>query len=200
MSRKILVFVMVAAASLLIVSCGEPAANNAANKPANAANNTAANTTSSASAEADIKKTMADLATALAKNDADAAAKFYSDDYHLVTAEGVDQDKTARIADMRSGATKFESFTYENIKVRAYGDTAVAICNVKLSGTVSGKAQSGDIIATLVFRKLTDGWKVVSGQATRIGAAAAPANSAANTANTSANKSAESAANAPANK
>lgn len=182
--RKMTLVVAILAAYLFLLTACEPGASNtgnAGNKPANAANNAAANTTSSASAEADIKKLMGDLAAALAKNDADAAAKFYSDDYHLITAEGVDQDRTARIADMRSGATKFNSFSYENIKVRTYGDTAVAISTVKLSGAVSGKPQpSSDIIATLVFRKMADGWKVVSGHATRV-SAAAPANTAANT-------------------
>jgi len=172
--RKTLLFFSFLAVSLLFASCGDQGAGNTANKPANAANN-AANTSTSANADAEIKKVMNDLAAALAKNDADAAAKFYADDYHLVTAEGVDQDKAARIADMKSGATKFNSFAYENVKVRTYGDTAVAITTVKLSGSVSGKPQpAGDIMATLVFRKMADGWKVVSGHATRV-AAAAPA-------------------------
>ena len=194
MSRKFFIVTMFIATSLVLVSCGEPAANNAANKPSNAANNAAANTaTSTASADADVKKLMTDLAAALAKNDADAAAKFYSEDYHLITPDGVDQNKAARIADMKSGSTKFESFAYENINVRSYGDTAVAIATVKARGVVSGKPRTSDMIATLVLHKAADGWKVVSGQATAVGAA--PANTAAN-ANT--NKASNAATNAPA--
>jgi ketosteroid isomerase-like protein len=176
--RRMIIGVLGLAVAAAGISCGETGpSNNAANRPANNAANT--NTTAAANpaaVEAEIKKLMGDLASALAKNDADAAAKFYSDDYHLVTAEGVDQDRAARIADMRSGATKFNSFAYEDIKVRSYGDTAVAITTVKLSGNVGGRPQSGDIIATLVFRKMADGWKVVSGHATRV-AAATPAKS-----------------------
>jgi len=178
MRRIFLVLTTLVAASFLLVSC-EPAPNNtsnATNKPANAANNSTANTASSASTEADIKKLMGDIASALAKNDADAASKFYSDDYHLITPEGVDQDRTARIADMRSGATKFDTFSYENIKVRSYGDTAVAIATVKTTGTIGGKPRTGgDIMATLVFRKMGNEWKIVSGQATPVTATAAPA-------------------------
>ena len=203
MSRIIPAFAL-SLAALLLMSCGEPAANNAANKPANAANNAAANTTtSSASADADIKKLMGEIAAALAKNDADAVSKFYADDYHLVTPQGVDQNKTDRIADMKSGATKFDSFAYENINVRTYGDTAVAIATVKAKGVVSNQPRTSDMIATLVFRKMGDGWKVVSGQATPVTAAAAakpdekaPANTAA--ANTNAAKPPPPAANKPA--
>lgn len=194
MSRKILAVSTFIAASLLFISCGGPAANNAANKPANAGNNAAANTSSSASADADIKKLMTDLAAVLAKNDADAAARFYSEDYHLITPDGVDQTKADRLADMRSGATKFDSFAYENVNVRSYGDTAIAIATVKARGVVNGKPRTSDVRATLVFRKMADGWKVVSGQATPI--VAAPANTTSNTAN----KPSNIASNAPANK
>jgi uncharacterized protein (TIGR02246 family) len=200
MSRKIILSSITACIALMAVSCGEPAANNAANRPANTANNASANSASSASADADIKKLMTDLGAALAKNDADAASKFYADDYHLVTPDGIDQDKNARMADMRSGSTKFDTFAYENVRVRTYGDTAVAIATVKATGVVSGRPRTGgEMMATLVFRKMGDGWKVVSGQATPI-TAAASANTATNSATNAANKPANSAANAPANK
>ena len=198
MSRRLLILTTLIASSILLVSCGAPAANNAANRPANAANNAPANTAAStASTDADIKKLMADLGAALAKNDADAASRFYADDYHLVTPDGIDQDKAARIADMRSGSTKFDTFAYENIKVRSYGDTAVAISTVKATGVVSGRPRTGgEMMATLVFRKMPDGWKVISGQATTVAAASSSAN--ANSINSAANKPANSAANAPA--
>lgn len=200
MSRKFLILATLTASSLLLVSCGEPAANNAGNRTANASNNGASNTTATtAAADADIKKLMTDLGAALAKNDADAASKFYADDYHLVTPDGIDQDKNARIADMRSGSTKFDTFAYENVKVRTYGDTAVAIATVKATGVVSGRPRTGDMMATLVFRKMADGWKVVSGQATAV-APAASSSTASNSANTAANKPANAAANGPANR
>lgn len=196
MSRKFLIVAMFIAASLILASCGEPAANNAANKPSNAANNAAANSApSTASADADVKKLMTDLAATLAKNDADGAAKFYSEDYHLITPDGIDQNKAARIADMKSGTTKFDSFAYENINVRSYGDTAVAIATVKARGVVSGKPRTSDMIATLVLRKGADGWKVVSGQATAVAPTAAATNTASNT---NANKASNAATNAPA--
>ena len=195
MSSKLITFVTIIGGSLVLISCGAPAANNTANRPANAANNAPANTAaSSASAEADVKKLMTELAASLAKNDADAAAKYYSEDYHLITPDGIDQNKAARIADMKSGSTKFDSFAYENINVRSYGDTAVAIATVKAKGVVSGRPRTSDMIATLVLHKAADGWKVVSGQATAVAAAAAPAN----TASTSNSSTASNAANVPA--
>jgi uncharacterized protein (TIGR02246 family) len=193
---RLTALILLIAASLIAIACEQPAANNSANRPANAANANAANTASTANHEAEVKKLMGDLAAILAKNDADAAAKFYADDYHLITPAGVNQSKADRLADMRSGATKFDTFSYEDISVRSYGDTAVAIATVKATGKASNMPRLGDMRATLVFRKMADGWKVVSGQATPI-TAAAPASTAANS---TANSAANTAANAPANK
>ena len=201
MLRNILSFFFAAAIALLTISCGEPMANNASNRPVNSANNGVSNSAaSSASAEADIKKVLNDLAAVLAKNDADAAAKFYSDDYHLITLEGKDQTKAERIDEMRTSTTKFDSFAYEDPKIRTYGETAVVITNVKTSGTLHGKPrQSPALIATLVLRKLPDGWKVVSGQATPVTVSAASTNAASNSAaSNAANRPANSAANSPA--
>jgi len=178
--KRIFCITTLLVASMFIVSCGEQGTANAGNKMMNSANAANANSASnSASAETDVKKLMTDLAAALAKNDADAASKFYADDYHLVTPDGVVQTREQRIADMRSGVTKFESFAYDDVNVRTYGDTAVAIATVRARGTVQGKPRTTDMRATLVLRKMADGWKVVSGQATPIAAAGTtPANSA----------------------
>lgn len=180
------------AASFFVTSCEPPAANNA-NRPANAANtNTASSST--ANHEADVKKLMGDLAAVLQSNNADAAARFYSEDYQLITPNGTVQNKAERLADMRSGNTKFDEFSYNDITVRSYGDMAVAVSRVKTKGKIQGQMQDRELTATLVLRKGPEGWKVVSGQATPV-TAAATTTTAANTAN--ANKPA--AANTTAN-
>ncbi len=189
-------------AIVLMASSCDPApannAGNAANRPANATNNATASTATT-NHEADIKKIMTELASELAANDADAAAKHYSDDYHLITPQGADQTKAARMADMKSGTSKFESFAYENINVRSYGDVAVAIADVKAKGTTSGQPVASNIKATLVFHKTKDGWKIVSGQATPITAAAPATDKPAANSNTATN-SAKPPPPAPANK
>jgi len=172
--KKLFVLTMILICASLLASCNDQAGTNTANKPANAANNTSANSaTASTDNSAEIKKLMADLGNALAKNDADAAAKFYADDYHLITPSGVDQSKADRIADMKSGKSKFESFEYTNVNVRSYGDIAIATSTVNAKGVLSG-APTSNAIATVVWHKEKDGWKAVLGQATTISAGAAP--------------------------
>lgn len=182
--RKIIFgLVMLIAVSLFAVSCGDPgAANTTANKPANAANNATANTAPAASHEADVKKFISDLGAALSKNDTAALEKMYADDYTFVSPEGEVQTKAQRIDAMKSGAMKFESLSFNDVKVRTYGDTAVVAAKTSAKSTVNGKDNSGTSTATIVLVKGKDGWRVVLGHpSTPIPAAkSAESNTAAN--------------------
>jgi ketosteroid isomerase-like protein len=186
--RKLLLCAALMAVSFAI-ACA-PAANNAnASKPANAANstnvsntNTAAN---SAAVESEIKKLVNDAAAALAKNDADALDKMYSDNYMLVNPDGAVQNKTERLASIRSGETKFDSFSYDEVNVRsnAEGTGAVVIARAMATGINKGRKISGPIRVTQLWVKTKDGWRQVSGQATPILAAGADADKPAANAN-----------------
>ena len=181
------------AASFILTSCEQPAGNYA-NKPANANVNT--NTSTASSSEADVKKVLTDLQTALAKNDTAALDRIYADDYTFVSPEGEMQTKAQRLESMKSGEMKFESITFDDAKVRMYGDAAVVNAKTTQKSTVKGKDNSGTATATIVFAKSKDGWRVVLGHPSATTAAktgdtnTAAANTAAN-----ANKPA-----APANK
>jgi ketosteroid isomerase-like protein len=200
MRRLILLATVLGA--LVAIGCEPPANNSAnnANKPANSANN--ANTAAtSANAEAEVKKTLEDLAADMSKNDADAIALRLADDYVLITPQGTTQTKAERLADVKSGKTKFENFAYEDIKVRQYGNTAVATATVKAKGTSEGKAVAPQIKATMVFVKTGSEWKLVSTQATAVTSGQPgekPANS--NTNSNTGNSNAAKASPSPANK
>ena len=107
MYRIFFVGMMLIAASLLLVSCDPGAGNagNAGNKPANSANNATATApaANAAAIEADIKKSVADVYTALAKNDVDALDKLYADNYTLVDLDGSVKTRAERFAELRSG-------------------------------------------------------------------------------------------------
>lgn len=189
MKKIFLALSMLIAASLLLISCGAPAANNAAaNKPANApANN--ANTSApvnTAAIETDIKKMITDVYAALAKNDTEALNKFYADEYTLVDLDGSVKTKAERFAELKSGDVKFESISADEITVRTNpeGTGAVSIARATTKSTRKGVATDGQVRVTTIWSKTKDGWKAVGAHATRITAADPP----------------KAAANAPANK
>ena len=204
MSRIIPAFAL-SLAALLLMSCGEPAANNATNKPTNAANNAVANTaTDPAALQAELKKLTTDSAASLSKNDVDAMEKVYGENYMFIGPDGAVATRAERIQAMKKGDTKYESVTYDDISVRTNpeGTGAIVISTATVKGKNMGKPIDGKFRVTHVWSKTKDGWRMVNGQTTAITAAAAkpdekaPANTAA--ANTNAAKPPPPAANKPA--
>ncbi|MGQ0542697.1 MAG: nuclear transport factor 2 family protein [Blastocatellia bacterium] len=176
MRKMFLVLTVLITASLLIISCGDAGTGNTANKPANAANNaTATAPANTAAAEADVKKLVNDTAAALAKNDVAALEKIYADNYMLVNLDGTVQNRAERLASFKSGETKFDSFSYDEINVRTNpeGTGAVVIARATAKGINRGKPMpDSSIRVTQVWSKTKDGWRQASGHATTITAAA----------------------------
>ena len=198
MRKLICLTAVLIAASFLLVSCEPAATNTATNKPANAANNAAAAPAANTAAiEADIKKAVNDMAASLVKNDAAAIEKLYAENYRFVGPDGAVATGAERVASMKSGGTKYESITYDEVTVRsnAEGNGAVSISRATVKGVNLGKPVDGQFRVTHVWSKTKDGWKLANGQTTPITAAATdakPANT--NTAARDTNKT------APANK
>lgn len=166
-----------AATALLSIACGAPAGNNApatnsnnANGNKAAANTAAAPAADNAAAAAEVKKLVSDYAAFMAKNDADAYDKILSDNFMFVSNDGSVQTKAERVASMKSGSTKYETLTYDdvNVRVNAEGNGAVVIAKATVKGTNSGKPIDSTVRVTQVWSKMKDGWKLASLQATDI--------------------------------
>lgn len=175
MKGKIYTIVTLIAAAMALTSCGAPAANNTANKPANAANTATAPAADKAAVEAEIKKTMDEFAAALNKGDADALAKFYTDDYTLVDQNGGVSTKAQRLEAIKSGKVKMEGLKFEDLKfkVNPAGDAAIVMGHVAGKNIVDGKSEDRNSMATWVVVKSKDkGWQFTSAQVTDIKAGA----------------------------
>ncbi len=153
MKNRFFQFAMLLAASCVLSSCN-PASNT---NNANANVNTNVNAAPSAAAtEADIKKMIADLSTALSANDTAALDKIWADNYEFVTPDGQIQTKSERLESIRSGELKMESITFDEVNVRSYGDAAVVTAKTTQKSTNKGKDNSGTSTATIVFVKMKD--------------------------------------------
>jgi len=165
-------------AAFMFTSCGAPAANNAAannsNKPANAANTATAPAADAAAIEADLKKLVTEYAASTSKNDVAAYEKATTDNFMFVSNDGSVYTKAQRVDSMKSGATKYDSLTYDdlNVRVNAEGNGAVVIGKATVKGTNMGKPIDETVRVTQVWSKTKDGWKMASLQATNITAKA----------------------------
>jgi ketosteroid isomerase-like protein len=189
--RKIFFLTAMLALASLLSGCDPGAANNAGNKPANAANNSAniaKPAADSAAIETEIKKAVSDMAATLQKNDAAAMEKLYTDNYMFVGPDGSTVTAAQRVASMKSGDTKYDSITYDEVSVRSNpeGNGAISISRATVKGKNLGKAVDGQYRVTHVWSKTKDGWRLASGQTTAITAAAAPASNSASNSNAAA--------------
>lgn len=85
-----------------------------------------------------------------------------ADSYINTSSDGVIEDKAAAIANVKNKVDKFESFSYEGLKVQAYGDTAVATGITVQKSTYKGKDSSGKYSWTDTWVKLNGRWQCVA--------------------------------------
>jgi hypothetical protein len=141
--KNLAVSIALTATALFAISCGGQEAGNNANKPSNTANAANANIAgNTAAAEAEVRKIIDTTQAALSKNDAEAMDKIYADNYMTVNIDGSVQTRAERMASLRSGDTKYDSFAFSdtNIRVNPEGNGAVAITVLAMKGNVQGQA------------------------------------------------------------
>jgi len=82
-------------------------------------------------------------------NNPDLAAPLLADKFTNTGSDGKVSSKSEFLADAK--ATKYDSVDYDDVKVRVFGDTAIAVGNFKAKGTdASGKP--------LTDQRFTDTW------------------------------------------
>jgi len=100
-------------------------------------------------------------ADAESRGDADALEELLADDFLLVGPLGFMLDKQQYLGSRRSGDLKHESFAWDDVRIRMYGDTAIAIGSQTQRSTYQGRDASGRFRVTLIAARLDERWKLV---------------------------------------
>lgn len=123
---------------------------------------------SKASVEDQIKKLEQDWAQATIKSGAAAVDQYEADDIITTDPGGRVTDRAQDKADLSSGDLKVQSIELSDMRVRVYGDTAVATGTNTLNGTYKGQDISGKYRFTDTWVKRNGKWQVVATQATKV--------------------------------
>jgi ketosteroid isomerase-like protein len=92
-----------------------------------------------------------------------------ADDYMAITPSGMLESRDQTLANMRSGAMRFDVIEISDRKVRFYGTTAVVTSRAYVNGTTPEGALSGAYRFTRVYIRDDAGvWKIVSFEASRV--------------------------------
>lgn len=116
----------------------------------------------------EIENLEAQWRTALMQNDVATINRLLADDYLGINPNGTLETKADALAQRRAGTTKISNIDTINLKVRVYGDTAVATSLVELQGHDGDRDISGRYHYTRVYSRRSGEWKVVSFEASRI--------------------------------
>ena len=91
--------------------------------------------------------------------------KLYANDYTSVSPRGFLISKASRLERLKSGYFRYESFDYQDVKIRFYGNGAVVNATIR----VKIKGEDGmTVLATLILTKNEEHWQVVAAQSTNI--------------------------------
>jgi len=124
-----------------------------------------------AAAEQEVRQTIEKYRKALLQKDAATLERIWADDYTFTNGAGEIHSKADRLANLKSGATSLDSISEEeDMKVRVYGNVAVATSRVTIKGQYSGKQTSGQYRSIHVWVKGAAGWQLVANQITPVAA------------------------------
>jgi ketosteroid isomerase-like protein len=108
------------------------------------------------------------LRVAIMKGDMKPYGRIVVDDYVFTDQDAVVRTKAQMVSAYDSGSVKYESVKFDEIKVHAYGDTAVLTGRNTAKGQDNGKDISGQFRYTRVYVKRQGRWQLVATQVTRI--------------------------------
>jgi ketosteroid isomerase-like protein len=108
------------------------------------------------------------LRVAVSKSDTKAYGRIVGDDYVYTNQDALVRTKAQVMSDYDSGSLKYESLKFDEIKVHAYGDTAVVTGRQTVKAQDNGKDISGQFRYTRVYVKRQGRWQLVATQVTRI--------------------------------
>ena len=119
-------------------------------------------------AKQELKQLTEQYIAALKGKDTATLERIWADDLTFINPDGVLLTKAQRLANIQSGATRFDSLEPISRTVRVYGDTAVINGLTTLKGQYSGQETSGQYRITQVLVRRGGAWQIVALQLTPI--------------------------------
>ena len=114
--------------------------------------------------EQEIRKLEEELTQIESRLDVDALDRTYADDLMVTAPIGICVDKPAVMSEIRQAAEKaiIGRYDKDDLKVRAFGDTAVSSYRMTAWATVEGAEIKRALCITNVWMKRNGGWQIVS--------------------------------------
>jgi ketosteroid isomerase-like protein len=120
--------------------------------------------------ERELLKLEDEWSQASIKRDGAALPRFYADEYLFTDEDGVVTDKAKEMKNLTTGVFRLESYKFDDMKVRVYGDVAIVTGRNTIKGMWDDikRDVSGPYRFTDVFVRRDGRWQCVASQSSRI--------------------------------
>ena len=124
----------------------------------------------SSAAAAEIRAAVRRYDDALRRADSAAVEKFWATEYTFINPRGERVTRAARLANLRSGRTAFDSLVHapQEEQISFYGDVALYSTLLTLRGRYSGTSHEGQYRASVVWVRRDGRWQQVTSQMTPV--------------------------------
>jgi ketosteroid isomerase-like protein len=121
-------------------------------------------------AESEIRRLEELLNNALSKVDTKTIDELWSDDFIFVTPSGRIANKAQRLAGLKPLVASEPSLVsvLDDVQVRVYGTSAVAIVKTTWHGTIGDKPFADPYVATHVWVRSGDHWRLASAHVSQV--------------------------------
>jgi len=127
------------------------------------------NQAGSGNEEQAVQQVINDLVSALQANNATELDRIWAEGYTFVGINGVLANKAERLAAIKSGKLRYKSISISNLKIKTYGDAAVATFNGEAKFAPGNENLDGKFMTTATFVKSNGQWVEVSAESVKTG-------------------------------
>ena len=108
------------------------------------------------------------IRSAVIKGDTSILERYLADDYVGIGPNGIKEDKSHTIQELKDGSVKYSAIDVTEENVRMYENTGIYNGRGNVKMTINGQPLTADVRVTIVWVKQNGQWKRVSFQATRV--------------------------------
>ena len=105
---------------------------------------------------------------AVIKGDTSIQERYLADDYVGIGPNGISDDKSQTIQELKDGTVKYSAIDVNEENVRVYENTGIYNGRGNVKMTINGQPLTADVRVTIVWVKQNGQWKRVSFQATPV--------------------------------
>lgn len=116
----------------------------------------------------EIDKAEKAWAAAVMARDFAALDKIYSDDLIYAHSTGIIETKKQYLDKLKTGDQKYDSLTFESLKVVPHGNAAIGHAIMRMKGATKGVPFDNHIMMMHTWVKHGGAWKLVAHQTTRL--------------------------------